>query len=43
MPTEIDMDGPKIQTSTLLSNVLQRDGSDYEHVFPNTGTLNFDG
>jgi len=37
---EIDLDGPKIIPSTLLVNVLSRDGSVYEQVFQE-GTLAF--
>ncbi len=45
---EIDLDGPKIIPSTLLKDVLRRDGSTYEHVFtlegvPPTATLEFTG
>jgi flagellar hook protein FlgE len=40
---EVDLDGPKIQKSTLLSNVLQRSGSDYTNLFPSTGILQFTG
>ena len=40
---EVDLDGPKIQKSTLLSNVLQRNGSDYTNLFPSTGILQFVG
>ena len=39
---EIDMDGPKIQKSTLLSDVRQRNGSNYEQLFDQTGTLVLD-
>jgi flagellar hook protein FlgE len=41
--TEINLDGPNMQKSTLLSNVLQRSGSDYENLFPTTGILQFVG
>jgi len=41
--TEVDLDGPKIQKNTLLSNVLQRNGSDYTNLFPSTGILEFTG
>lgn len=37
---QIDLDGPKIIPSTLLVNVLSRDGSVYEQVFQQ-GTLQF--
>ena len=40
---EVDLDGPKIQKNTLLSNVLQRNGSDYTNLFPSTGILEFIG
>ncbi|MCR4414090.1 MAG: flagellar hook-basal body complex protein [Thermoguttaceae bacterium] len=45
---EIDLDGPKIIPSTLLKDVLRRDGSTYEHVFalegvPPTAVLEFTG
>ena len=45
---ELDFDGPKILPSTLLKDVLRRDGSTYEHVFPlegvpPTATLQFTG
>jgi flagellar hook protein FlgE len=40
---EINLDGPKMQKSTLLSNVLQRSGSDYTNLFPTTGILQFVG
>jgi flagellar hook protein FlgE len=40
---EVDLDGPKIQKSTLLSNVLQRSGSDFNQLFPPTGVLQFTG
>ncbi len=38
----IDLDGPKISASTLLTNVLRRDGATYESVFQ-AGTLSFTG
>jgi len=38
----IDLDGPKIGTGTLLTNVLSRDGSSYESTFEE-GTLEFSG
>ena len=40
---EIDLDGPKAQRGTLLTNVIQRDGADYNLVFPATGTISFQG
>lgn len=45
---ELDFDGPKILPSTLLKDVLRRDGSTYERVFPlegvpPTATLQFTG
>ncbi len=45
---ELDFDGPKILPSTLLKDVLRRDGSTYERVFPlegvpPTATLEFTG
>jgi flagellar hook protein FlgE len=40
---EIDLDGPKIRTDTLLSNVRMREGTDYKQVFSDTGTLTFTG
>ena len=40
---EIDLDGPRIQKSTLLSNVRQRTGSSYEQLFADTGTMQFTG
>ena len=43
MTAEVDLDGPKIQKNTLLSNVLQRNGSDYTNLFPSTGILEFIG
>lgn len=39
---EIDLDGPKISSNTLLVNVLGRNGSTYENLFQ-TGTLSFTG
>jgi flagellar hook protein FlgE len=39
--TEINMDGPTIQRSTLLNNVTQYNGSTYEQVFSRTGLLDF--
>ncbi|MGW8257898.1 MAG: flagellar hook-basal body complex protein, partial [Thermoguttaceae bacterium] len=41
--TEIDLDGPKITSSTLLQNVTQRDGASYEKLFPTDGVLQFTG
>ena len=38
----IDMDGPKIQEQTLLTDVVRRDGLDFESSF-SLGTLNFGG
>ena len=38
----VDLDGPKITNSTLLSNVVVRDGDDYDQVFSD-GTLAFTG
>lgn len=38
----VDPDGPRITASTLLTNVLRRDGSDYLQVF-DVGTLEFTG
>jgi flagellar hook protein FlgE len=40
---EIDLDGPKIQNSTLLSNVRSRSGNTYSQVFTGTGNLKFTG
>jgi flagellar hook protein FlgE len=41
----VDLDGPKITASTLLSNVIRRDGATYSRVFDFTtsGTLEFTG
>lgn len=39
---EVDLDGPKISTNTLLINVLSRDELDFEHLFQ-VGTLKFTG
>lgn len=41
----IDLDGPKIQSTTKLSDVISRSGSDYENVFNFAGsaTLEFTG
>lgn len=46
--TLLDFDGPRIQTNTLLTNVLQRKDSTYQNVFvldpvTNTATLSFTG
>lgn len=38
----LDLDGPKIMSSTCLVDVLSRDGSTYNHVFEE-GTLEFTG
>ncbi|MDX1962530.1 MAG: flagellar hook-basal body complex protein [Pirellulales bacterium] len=38
----LDFDGPKINSGTLLSNVVSRDGSNYENLF-GPGTLSFEG
>ncbi|WP_254512065.1 flagellar hook-basal body complex protein [Anatilimnocola floriformis] len=37
---EIDLDGPKLDSNTLLVNVIKRDGLDYENMFQ-VGTLDF--
>ena len=39
---ELDLDGPKIKSGTLLVDVLSRDGSTYNQVFEE-GTLHFTG
>ena len=39
---QLDMDGPKITTATLLTNVLKREDLTYEQIFPQ-GTLTFAG
>ena len=39
---QVDLDGPRINTSTLLTDVLRRDGSVYDQVFQ-LGTLKFAG
>ncbi len=39
---QIDLDGPRITSSTLLTNVLRRDGDSFEQVFQ-AGTLTFTG
>lgn len=36
----IDLDGPKLNTNTLLTNVIKRNGLDFEQVFQ-LGTLDF--
>ena len=38
----LDSDGPTINSSTLLTNVLKRDGNTYQNVF-NEGTLSYTG
>ncbi len=38
----LDRDGPTIDSNTLLTNVLRRDGSTYENLFK-TGTLSYTG
>ncbi len=40
---EIDLDGPKITASTLVLDMVSRDGSTYSHVFDGPGTLQFSG
>lgn len=37
---EIDLDGPKLDSNTLLTNVIKRDGLSYENLF-DEGTLSF--
>ncbi len=37
----LNLDGPTVNSNTLLTNVLKRDGFDYEQVF-SVGTLEFD-
>lgn len=37
---EIDLDGPKLDSNTLLVNVIKRDGLNYEQLFE-VGTLDF--
>lgn len=39
---KVDLDGPKIDSNTLLVNVVRRDGLNFENVFE-TGTLSFTG
>jgi flagellar hook protein FlgE len=39
----LDLNGPKINSNTLLSNVVSFDGSNYNNVFPDLGTLAFTG
>lgn len=38
----VDLDGPTINSSTLLTDVLKRDGNVYQNVF-NVGTLSYTG
>ncbi len=38
----VNMDGPQINTNTLLTDVLKRDGFNYEQLFQ-IGTLSFEG
>ncbi len=40
---EIDLDGPRATSSTLLTELLRRDGAVYENVFTDTGSLEFTG
>jgi len=40
---QIDFDGPKINSNTLLTNVLSRSGPNYDSVFQATGALEFAG
>jgi len=40
---EIDLEGPAISSSSLLVDMVQRDGSAYVPVFDSTGTLQFVG
>jgi flagellar hook protein FlgE len=40
--SQIDLDGPRISTNTLLTSVLRRDGAVYNQAFQ-TGTLAFNG
>jgi flagellar hook protein FlgE len=37
----IDLNGPKITNDTLLTDVVQRSGSDYVNIFSGPGTLSF--
>ncbi|MGI8980769.1 MAG: flagellar hook-basal body complex protein [Pirellulaceae bacterium] len=39
---QIDLDGPKLASTTLLTNVIKRSGLDYEQLFQ-LGTLEFTG
>lgn len=39
---QVDLDGPKLASNTLLTNVIRRDGFDFEQVFKE-GTLSFQG
>ncbi|NQT40351.1 MAG: flagellar hook-basal body complex protein, partial [Planctomycetes bacterium] len=41
--TQIDLDGPRATSSTLLTELLRRDGAVYENVFTDTGSLEFTG
>lgn len=45
--TELDFDGPKADSNTLLVNLVRRDGATYEHLFDlgssTSGTLTFTG
>jgi flagellar hook protein FlgE len=39
-----NMNGPSIETSTLLTNLISRDSNgNYDNVFPSTGSLSFTG
>jgi flagellar hook protein FlgE len=38
----VDLDGPKLASNTLLTNVLRRDGFDFEQLFQ-IGTLSYQG
>ncbi|MCA9245982.1 MAG: flagellar hook-basal body complex protein [Planctomycetales bacterium] len=40
---ELNFEGPAIGASTLLSDVIVRDGATYENAFVDTGTLSFTG
>ncbi len=40
---QIDLDGPKITPSTLVLDMVTRDGSTYAHLFDGPGTLQFTG
>lgn len=37
----VDLDGPKINAATLLTDVVQRSGPDYTNLFSGPGTINF--